>query len=318
MSHAAGNLAKQRAVDALAYALKLEVSEVEGRDWRIVRDAFLVAADAAEEAGCSEDGPAKSGAREMVRRCRGKVFPLEHVHACPVCYAHAICRWTCSEAPDLGFDEATGLPFGDHAWCEECEESPELANMVPLKLPGCVTVGNRRSWATLSECGRYRYALGRTWDQKGEREAILSIVMLNPSTADHAVDDPTIRRCIHFAKQEGCGGLLVRNLFAWRATDPKELRSASDPIGSQNWEAMRFASKFEICVAAWGAMGSKRLRKARQTQLPEADEMVDHVKRLIRPLHVFGLTKHGQPRHPLYLPNAARAVPWTEAVESAP
>lgn len=137
--------------------------------------------------------------------------------------------------------------------------------MKPIELPGCVTVGTRESWATLSACGKYRYALGRAWDplerewdvryELGrsdweENRPVFSIVMLNPSTADHAVDDPTIRKCIHFAKQEGCGALLVRNLFAWRATDPKELRGVADPAGPRNEEVLRLDPMFAVRVAA--------------------------------------------------------------------
>ena len=85
--------------------------------------------------------------------------------------------------------------------------------------------------ATISECGLYRYSLTRVWD---DVLPMCIFVMLNPSTADADIDDPTIRRCINFAKREGCGSLMVVNLFAYRATSPADMKAAVDPIGSGN------------------------------------------------------------------------------------
>jgi len=173
----------------------------------------------------------------------------------------------------------------------------------PLVLDGAVTVGTRERWATLSPCGTYRYALGRAWDPEPEGEwdgqrPVFSIVMLNPSTADHTLDDPTIRRCIHFAKQEGCGALLVRNLFAFRATDPRALLKAADPFGPLNEQVLMLSLFFATRVAAWGAL-SGRLRRLAAPGLCAA----------ARPrMLALGWTKHGDPRHPLYLPNTARAA----------
>lgn len=125
---------KRRAGEALRYALALELvhlNQIDG-DWRVVRDAYLVAADAAEEAGYGEDGPARSGAAEMVRRCKGHVFPGEHAHRCPCCHENAVCRWTCSDAGvevdgwgALETDARTGLPLAGYADCEECEALKE-------------------------------------------------------------------------------------------------------------------------------------------------------------------------------------------------
>lgn len=122
---------KRRAGEALRYALTVEqmhLNQIDG-DWRVVRDAYLVAADAAEEAGYGDDGPARSGAVEMVKRCRGHVFPGEHAHRCPTCHENAICRWTCSEADlevdgwgDIQTEIETGLPLAGYADCEACEE----------------------------------------------------------------------------------------------------------------------------------------------------------------------------------------------------
>lgn len=85
--------------------------------------------------------------------------------------------------------------------------------------------------AIISGCGKYRYSLWRTWDKKLPK---VMFIMLNPSTADAYEDDPTIRRCINFAKSWGYGGIVVGNLFAYRATNPKKLILIDDPSGSAN------------------------------------------------------------------------------------
>lgn len=113
------------------------------------------------------------------------------------------------------------------------------------------------SSAVISECGKYRYHLRRVWDEQLPR---ICWIMLNPSTADYTQDDPTIRRCIGFAKAWGCGGLDVVNLFALRATNPDELKtvSLSAAIGPDNDEWIcRVAEAPEIVrvVAAWGRRG---------------------------------------------------------------
>lgn len=195
--------------------------------------------------------------------------------------------------------------------------------MRPIDLSGCTTQGGYASWATISDCGKYRYALGRAWDDEDDSRATFSIIMLNPSTADGTIDDPTIRKCIHFAKQEGCGSLLVRNLFAWRATDPAELRHVVDPVGPLNIEVLERRCVFRLRVAAWGQLGPTWLRRI-------ANGPICSVK-VHEGLHVMALTEHGydrsshfmstqtrQPRHPLYLKNATRAVRWTDAATQAP
>ncbi|MFD3920195.1 DUF1643 domain-containing protein [Streptomyces sp. NPDC058595] len=91
--------------------------------------------------------------------------------------------------------------------------------------------------ALISDCGRYRYRLTRTW---GPGPAAV-MVMLNPSTADGTQDDPTVRRCVTFADAWGCGGLIVVNLYAWRATKRAELKLAPDPVGPDNDAHLRTA-----------------------------------------------------------------------------
>jgi hypothetical protein len=120
--------------------------------------------------------------------------------------------------------------------------------------------------AVLSDCGEYRYELRRTWG--ADDEPLVCWVMLNPSTADADQDDPTIRRCISFSNRWGFGRLVVVNLFARRATDPKELLHGGDPVGSAN-DASTLAAALEAdrVIAAWGAHGSFLNRAARVTDL---------------------------------------------------
>ena len=149
--------------------------------------------------------------------------------------------------------------------------------------------------ALLSPCRTYRYDLWRTW-LGGEGYAMF--VGLNPSTADETQDDPTIRRCIAFAKAWGYAGLCMTNLFAFRATDPRDMIVANDPIGPQNDEILRaHANGSGVVVAAWGVHGTLLQRdKAVRTMLPK--------------LHYLRLTKDGHPGHPLYLPKTLEPVAW--------
>lgn len=167
-----------------------------------------------------------------------------------------------------------------------------------------------QGWADLSRCGRYRYALGRRWGDGAEA----LFVLLNPSTADAALDDPTLRRCIGFARREGCGASRTVNLFAWRATSPRDLQGAgeegADIVGRRNNAALRRA--LGECagpvIVGWGAH-------------PLADPRAKALHRLAsregRALHCLGLTKAGQPRHPLYIRAEAPLVPWPGREDSA-
>lgn len=142
--------------------------------------------------------------------------------------------------------------------------------------------------AIIDETGKYRYQLWRIWD---ESKQIVVFIMLNPSTADADEDDPTIRRCIGFAKSWGYGGIKVVNLFAYRATNPKELTKVIDPVGIENNKYIAITiEEAGIVVAAWGTKGNYL---SRQSHLRELGLLPD--------LHYLGLTKDGHPKHPLYL-----------------
>ena len=140
--------------------------------------------------------------------------------------------------------------------------------------------------AVLSSCGQYRYRLHRSW-LTGEGTVLF--IMLNPSTADAKTDDPTIRRCIGFAQRWGFRELVVGNLFAWRTTDPRELRMARDPVGPENdGHLIEMSDSADATIAAWGAHGAYHHRDLAVLGLLKAAESL-------------GLTKQGHPRHPLYL-----------------
>jgi len=140
--------------------------------------------------------------------------------------------------------------------------------------------------AKLSNCRNYRFALWRTWD---ESKPFAMIIGLNPSTADEVEDDPTITRCINFAKSWGYGGVCMANLFAYRTKSPSIMKSQNDPIGADNdvWLA-KLAKDAGIVVAAWGNHGSHLSRSST-------------VKKLIPNLHYLNMNQSGEPTHPLYL-----------------
>lgn len=142
--------------------------------------------------------------------------------------------------------------------------------------------------AEFSPCRVYRYALWRQWNWQGYANQVM-FIGLNPSTADETEDDPTIRRCIGFAKRWGFGGLLMMNAYAFRATDPKVMKAASDPTGPGNDEALSYrATQVGCVIAAWGAHCT-----------PERERQVCDV--VGKRIECLGRTKHGRPKHPLYL-----------------
>jgi hypothetical protein len=155
----------------------------------------------------------------------------------------------------------------------------------------------RRS-AILSKCKRYRYVLKREWQPK--LPGVL-FVALNPSTADGEQDDPTVRRCIGFARSWGFGKLAIANLFALRSTDPSRLMRDDDPIGPENDRWLSdLAVQFTLTIAAWGAHEVAKDRAA-------------NVLRKLINVHHLGLTNAGYPKHPLYLPKITRPVRFSFA-----
>jgi hypothetical protein len=153
--------------------------------------------------------------------------------------------------------------------------------------------------AVISPCGKYRYAL---WRRFGEYAGSLwpVFVMLNPSTADASEDDPTIRRVCAFASSWGYAQVLVVNLFAYRATNPRELARATDAHGPDNddWIA-RAASGSDLVVCAWGKHGGDRAHAVREALVRVSGD-VAYLK----------LNGDGSPAHPLYLSATLRPKKW--------
>lgn len=159
-----------------------------------------------------------------------------------------------------------------------------------------------RADAVISECGLYRYELERWWS---DGPGVLW-VMLNPSTADASVDDPTIRRCRGFTRAWGLGGFGVVNLFALRATRPTHLLDHPDPVGPLNESFIRRWLRWDrvaLVIVAWGAW--------KVPALPDMDRDVRAwAEQEQRPLWCLGTTKMGDPRHPLYVKADKAIEPW--------
>lgn len=155
------------------------------------------------------------------------------------------------------------------------------------------------SKATYSNCENYRYSLIRIWDETAQR---VNFVMLNPSKADEIKNDPTVARCEARARYLGFGAFQVTNIFAWRDTDPHQMRRAPAPVGPDNDDVLVQAALWaDQVIAAWGVHGAHNARgKQVETLLRGAEISLCHL----------GLSKEGHPRHPLYLPYAKKPEVW--------
>lgn len=139
--------------------------------------------------------------------------------------------------------------------------------------------------AKFSKCRIYRYALWRVWDKS---LPFVMFIGLNPSTADETKNDPTIKRCIGFAKDWGYGGVYVVNLFAFRATLPKEMKLADKPIGPRNMSWLtKTSEKCDMIVGAWGNDGD---------HLNQSAAVISAFPKM----HCLNINKSGHPAHPLY------------------
>lgn len=158
----------------------------------------------------------------------------------------------------------------------------------------------------ISGDGQYRYWLRRCWAHDGAMP--MTFIMLNPSTADADIDDPTIRRCIGFARREGYESLEVVNLFAFRATKPDALRAVVDPVGPDNDNHLR--AQFETAgtegthvVAGWGDAVPRRL-------VGRITDVMSLATEAGVPLWCLGRAQSGAPRHPLYMKSDAPLEEW--------
>ncbi|GLQ35756.1 hypothetical protein GCM10007939_20390 [Amylibacter marinus] len=155
------------------------------------------------------------------------------------------------------------------------------------------------STALYSDCEKYRYALTRTWDADGQK---VLFVMLNPSTATEVQNDPTVERCERRARALGYGAFRVCNIFAYRATDPRDMRAQPDPIGPENDATiLKAAGWADAIICAWGTHGAHMNR---------GPQMEAVLRQQTLPLSHLGLSKAGHPKHPLYISYSVTPVPW--------
>lgn len=149
--------------------------------------------------------------------------------------------------------------------------------------------------AIISKNGTYRYQLYRIWDRS---KPLVLWVMLNPSKADGGVDDNTIKKLRRFTKAWGYGGFYVGNIFAYRSTDPKELKKVkADAMGLDNvWHILDMAPKCELRILAHG-----------NSPIPKYGF---NFKSLSLDWHYLRLTKKGNPYHPLYLKEDLKPIPF--------
>ena len=149
--------------------------------------------------------------------------------------------------------------------------------------------------ANISKDKIYRYTLSRTWDST---KPTVLFIGLNPSIADENIDDPTITRCINFAKDWGYGTLLMANLFAFRSTYPKEIYLIDDPIGKDNDHyLLECVKQSDLIIAWWGNNGTYMDREK-------------IIKELVPNLYCLQKNKNGTPHHPLRLPRDINPIPF--------
>lgn len=146
-----------------------------------------------------------------------------------------------------------------------------------------------KGWATFDESQAYRYTLGRRWAPAGKR---VCFCLLNPSTADAKVLDPTLTRCQRYAAGWGFHAMDVCNIFALRSTDPKGLKLVDDPVGQDNDRAIvKLVKRADLVIVGWGTHAQLHDRHA---------QMIELLEPICQPM-CLGITKHGYPKHPLYL-----------------
>ena len=153
--------------------------------------------------------------------------------------------------------------------------------------------------AVFSEDRKYRYFLLRVWDRRKPKCVFIG---LNPSTANEVQNDPTVTRCRNYARFWGYGGLHMLNIFGFRATDPKVMKTQEDPNGDENdhW-LVKISKNAGIVICAWGTHGAYRER---------GKEVISMLDNAGVALHCLGETKDGFPKHPLYLRADAKPQPF--------
>lgn len=182
-------------------------------------------------------------------------------------------------------------------WDQNFHYSP-----IPTKPPMEVEGVSQRA-TVFSPCRLYRYTLWREWDCDSltgcaddlpNVESYLMVIGLNPSTADETKDDPTIRRCVNFAKRWGYGALCMTNLFAWRDTKPANMKRAHNPVGEDNHHhLLSCAASAGLVLAAWGKNGSFQNQDINVRQWLSSIGV---------PIYCLRKNGDGSPEHPLYVP----------------
>lgn len=166
-------------------------------------------------------------------------------------------------------------------------------------------IQNKPTGAVFDRSKKYRYSLWRWWAPMSSAPVLSKMVAfigLNPSTADATKNDPTVTRCINFARHWNYDGMVMLNLFAYRATDPKVMKAQSNPIGAHNNLAIfDIAQQAGLVVCCWGTHGTWKDRG-----IQVADILAN-----LRLYH-WGLTQTGQPKHPLYLRADTPLTRWTD------
>jgi len=187
---------------------------------------------------------------------------------------------------------------------------PALVASLPEPASGLRPTGDDPArGAIISGCGTYRYRLERDGPGTGQT----TIIMVNPSTADVQNDDPTIRKLLGFGRRYEWGRIVVGNLFAYRATDVRELAGLDTPtaVGPENdahlMDMLREADRF---IVAWGP--ASKLPKRLRTRFRRVLEIAQLVSR--RPLSIGAPAKDGHPCHPLMLPYERQLQPWSPAL----
>ncbi len=161
--------------------------------------------------------------------------------------------------------------------------------------------------ANISPDGAYRYTLARSWISEAipGNSGFVTFILLNPSIANGEVDDPTVRRCISFAKRWKMDGLLMVNLFGLRATNPRALLAVLDPVGPDNDENILVGCRgSKLIIVGWGVQDGD-LSRLIDRRVNEIRLKLDGHK-----LFALGVTRSGAPRHPLYVPSHAHYSPW--------
>lgn len=153
-----------------------------------------------------------------------------------------------------------------------------------------------KTCACISRDRRFRYCLSRVWDFALPE---IAFVLLNPSTADSANDDPTVRRCVDYAQRWGYGSLSIYNLYAYRATDPRDLKKQGYPVGDKNDTVLYNLGLSDVdIIVAWG----------NGAQLERARRVMELIR---RPVRCLAYNQNGSPHHPLRLPKDIYPIPWS-------